>query len=207
MRAAAAAPLGYDSNFGPASCRDNTVHGACRPGGAGADDVPVPDGSISDAAVAAWAAHVAAAGVTRVVSLLDASELKAYATPLSEQYGRLFKRCAHMRNIESRLRADRLPVLRRRHDMVQMSHDPEESRAAHARIMEAFSEAHAAGERVVVHCRGGQSRTGLALASWLVQQHGCSAEAAAAEVERSAAAQKLIRFAKAAKVSAFTGRA
>jgi protein-tyrosine phosphatase len=91
--------------------------------------------------------------------------------------------------------------------MVQMSHDPVESRAAHARIVEAFSDAHAAGERVVVHCRGGQSRTGLALSSWLVHQHACTSEAAAAEVTRSAAVQKLIRFAKAAKVSAFTGKA
>ncbi len=90
--------------------------------------------------------------------------------------------------------------------MVRMSHDPAESRAAHAKLIAALRDADAAGEAVVLHCRGGQSRTGLALSAWLVDKHGLSAEAAAAEVERAAAAQKLIRFSKAAKVSAFTGK-
>jgi protein-tyrosine phosphatase len=91
--------------------------------------------------------------------------------------------------------------------MVRMSHDPVESAAAHATLVGAFAAAHAAGERVVVHCRGGQSRTGLALGAWLQAQHGVSAEAAAAEVMRAAGEQKLIRFAKAAKITSFTGKA
>jgi protein-tyrosine phosphatase len=91
--------------------------------------------------------------------------------------------------------------------MVRMSHDPAESRAAHATLVGAFAAAHAAGEKVVVHCRGGQSRTGLALGAWLVAQHGLSAADAAAEVERAAAAASLIRFAKAAKITTFTGAA
>lgn len=79
--------------------------------------------------------------------------------------------------------------------------------AAHATIVAAFSEARASGEKVVVHCRGGQSRTGLALASWLVAEHGLSAADAAAEVQRAAAEQRLVRFAKAEKVAKFTGKA
>ena len=94
-----------------------------------------------------------------------------------------------------------------RHDLVRMSHDPEESRAAHAKLLDAFNDAQRAGERVVVHCRGGQSRTGLALSAWLVAQHKLSAADAAAEVERAAAEQKLVRFAKASKITAFTGAA
>jgi protein-tyrosine phosphatase len=91
--------------------------------------------------------------------------------------------------------------------MVRMSHDPAESAAAHAALVGAFADAHAAGERVVVHCRGGQSRTGLALGAWLVAQHGVSADEAAAEVMRAAGEQRLIRFAKGAKIATFTGKA
>jgi ADP-ribosyl-[dinitrogen reductase] hydrolase len=91
--------------------------------------------------------------------------------------------------------------------MVRMSHDPEGAAVAHAAIVAAFSEAHAAGERVVVHCRGGQSRTGLALSTWLVAHHGLSAAAAAAEVQRAAGDAGLVRFADAAKVARFTGSA
>ena len=90
---AASSPLGYDLNFGPASSLDTVVYGSVRPGGAGVEEV-TPAGSISDAAVAAWAAEMKAQGITRVVSLLDATELTAYASPLKEQYGRHFKRCA-----------------------------------------------------------------------------------------------------------------
>ena len=88
--------------------------------------------------------------------------------------------------------------------MVSMS--PENAAAAHAALVAAFTAARDAGERVVVHCRGGQSRTGLALSSWLVAAHGLSAADAAAEVERAAKAQGLVRFAKAEKVAKFTGK-
>ena len=92
MRACAAS-LAEQYNFGAASSRDTTVFGACRPGGAGGDE-QTPAGSLGDAAVAEWAAAMKAQGITRVVSLLDDVELTAYATPLHEQYGRLFTRCA-----------------------------------------------------------------------------------------------------------------
>jgi protein-tyrosine phosphatase len=86
-----------------------------------------------------------------------------------------------------------------------MSHDPAESAVAHARILEAFHSAHTAGEKVVVHCRGGQSRTGLALSSWLVAHHGLSAHEAAEEVLAQAQAAQVVRFADAKKIAAFTG--
>jgi hypothetical protein len=94
VAAASLPPLGYDTNFGAASSLDATVYGACRPGGPGEDGVDTPPGSLTDTEVSAWAAHMAAAGITRVVSLLDDGELRAYATPLEVQYGKLFKRCA-----------------------------------------------------------------------------------------------------------------
>ena len=86
--------------------------------------------------------------------------------------------------------------------MVRMSGDPA---AAQAALLAAFGDAAAAGERVVVHCRGGQSRTGLALATWLVARHGLSADAAAAEVLAGAAAAGVVRYANADKVAKFTG--
>jgi hypothetical protein len=92
MAASASSPLGYDLNFGAASSLDGVVYGAVRPGGAGGEEV-TPAGSIPDADVSAWAAHMQAQGITRVVSLLDPSELTAYASPLGDQYGRLFTRC------------------------------------------------------------------------------------------------------------------
>ena len=91
---------------------------------------------------------------------------------------------------------------RRRHDLVRMSQDPAAARAA---LLAAFADAHASGERVVVHCRGGQSRTGLALATWLVGHHGLGAAQAAEEVLRGAAAAGVVRFANADKVAKFTG--
>ena len=87
---ASASPVGDSAlNFGPASTLDDTVYGACRPGGAPEGGVRIPD-----AEVAAWAAAVSARGVTRVVSLLDDAELASYDTPLPEQYKAHFKRCA-----------------------------------------------------------------------------------------------------------------
>ena len=96
---------------------------------------------------------------------------------------------------------------RRRHDLVRMSHDPEGATAARTALLAAFADAHASGERVVVHCRGGQSRTGLALATWLVGHHGLSAAQAAEEVLRGATAAGVVRFASADKVAKFTGAA
>lgn len=90
---AMASTVSYDLNFGPGSRLDSTVFGACRPGGAGEEESTAP-GSIPDEAVSAWAAAVKEKGVSRVVSLLDATELAAYQTPLEQQYAKLFTRCA-----------------------------------------------------------------------------------------------------------------
>lgn len=40
---------------------------------------------------------------------------------------------------------------------------------AHSKAMDFLEAADAAGEKVVLHCAGGQGRTGLILASWLVR--------------------------------------
>jgi hypothetical protein len=88
-----ASTVSYDLNFGAGSRLDSTVFGACRPGGAGEEE-PTAPGSIPDEAVSAWAAAVKEKGVSRVVSLLDTTELSAYQTPLEQQYAKLFTRCA-----------------------------------------------------------------------------------------------------------------
>lgn len=88
---------------------------------------------------------------------------------------------------------------------MRMSHDPEGAAVARAALLAAFADAHACGERVVVHCRGGQSRTGLALATWMVAHHGLSAAQAAEEVKRGAEAAGVVRFTSAEKVAKFMG--
>ena len=70
---------------------------------------------------------------------------------------------------------------------------------AKARLVGALRDARDAGEKVVVHCKLGQQRTGLALAAWLAEGHGLSAEEASARVEaaaREAGAEREVDVAK-----------
>ncbi len=77
---------------------------------------------------------------------------------------------------------------------------------AHEKLVCALRDAHDAGEKVVVHCKLGQARTGLALAAWLQAQHGLSPEQAAAEVAQAAAEQHLVRSADVDKLKALSGK-
>eukprot|EP00873_Tetraselmis_striata_P027461 jgi/Tetstr1/447725/TSEL_000302.t1 len=52
----------------------------------------------------------------------------------------------------------------------------------YSRQWTSWKAADAAGEKVVLHCAGGQGRTGLILASWLVKKYGMSPDQAVAEM-------------------------
>lgn len=75
-----------DINFAPASSRDNTVYGACKPGGG--------SGAVDAGVVESWAEAVKKEGVTRVVSLLEERETQQLGTSLKDQYAKHFKKCA-----------------------------------------------------------------------------------------------------------------
>lgn len=84
---ASSSGVDYPLNFGQASSRDPTVYGVVRPGGQQAE------GPFGSAVVDDWAKQLKAKGVTRVISLLDDSELSPYEEPLGELYDKHFKRC------------------------------------------------------------------------------------------------------------------
>jgi ADP-ribosyl-[dinitrogen reductase] hydrolase len=51
-----------------------------------------------------------------------------------------------------------------------------------ADVLDDLTALHAEGHRVLVHCHGGASRTGLVLRGWLVREQGMSVEEATAHV-------------------------
>jgi ADP-ribosyl-[dinitrogen reductase] hydrolase len=51
-----------------------------------------------------------------------------------------------------------------------------------ADVLDDLAALHAEGHRVLVHCHGGASRTGLVLRGWLVREEGMSVEEATAHV-------------------------
>ena len=51
-----------------------------------------------------------------------------------------------------------------------------------ADVLDDLSALHAEGHRVLVHCPGGASRTGLVLRGWLVREQGMSVDEATAHV-------------------------
>lgn len=91
-----------------------------------------------------------------------------------------------------------------RHDLItSIPDDTVGSAEAFAKIVEAFRDAERAGERVAVHCRGGEGRTGNAIAAWLIARHGMSPAEAEAEVLSHAAAEGAARRCKASKLQPF----
>lgn len=242
---ASAGSVEYPLNFGQASSRDSIVYGVVRPGGSQAE------GPFGPSVVDDWAAEMKAKGVSRVISLLDDSELGLYEKPLGELYSKHFKRCAprsgrlHESGVSTdkgisgnkRRRSDRppgsqtvcavrhrpsvasqrsthtsfpvslthqLPVGFCRHDLINnIPDDTVGSAQTYAKIVEALRDAEAAGENVVVHCRGGEGRTGNVFAAWLIARHGMSPEEAEKEVLSHATAVGATRRCKAAKLQPF----
>ncbi|KAG2426003.1 hypothetical protein HXX76_013374 [Chlamydomonas incerta] len=164
-------------NFGRASAHDDIVFGAARPGAA-SQRCFNPDDKVTVPEVEEWAAFMSGHGVTRVVSLLSQSEVGTYVQPPTDTLATLFKRAVLV--------------------------DAKAPGAADQLVAE-LKAAVDAGEKVVVHCWGGGGRTGMALAAWLVRQHGLTPEAAAEQVESYAKGQGASRRADVAQLRAFLG--
>ena len=140
----------------------NFHFGSARSGERTAYGARTPDASA--ASILEWSDFMRARGVTRVCCLLDAGQLAGFPVNLEAEYKRLFGAA----NVLMESIADH--HLCSRH-------------ALSARILPFLSAADAAGERAVIHCWGGNGRTGHVLAAWLVAARGLSPMEAIAAVE------------------------
>jgi len=121
-----------------------------------------PDASL--AGILEWTDFMRARGVSRVCCLLDAGQLGGFPVNLEAEYKRLFgATCVLMEPIadyhlcsRQALRGNILPFLRT---------------------------ADSGSERAVIHCWGGNGRTGHVLAAWLVAARGRSPLEAITTVE------------------------
>jgi len=142
---------------------DSNFHfGPARSGERTAYGARTPDAS--PASIVQWAAFMRAHGITRVCCLLDAGQLADFPVNLADEYKRLFgATCVLMEPI-----AD---------------HHLCSPQALRRNILPFLSTADAGGERVVIHCWGGNGRTGHVLAAWLVAARGLSPMSALEAVE------------------------
>jgi len=144
---------------------DSNFHfGPARSGEVTAYGARTPEGSF--ASIVEWADFMRAQGVTRVCCLLDAGQLAGFPVNLEAEYKKLFgETCVLMEPI-----AD---------------HHLCSQQALRERILPFLRTADSAGERVVIHCWGGNGRTGHVLAAWLVAARGLSPVDAMTAVEAS----------------------
>ena len=142
---------------------DSNFHfGPARSGEVTAYGARAPDASLTS--IFEWADFMRAQGITRVCCLLDAGQLAGFPVNLEGEYKRLFDAtCVLMEPIADHhlcspqtLRGNILPFLRT---------------------------ADTGGERAVIHCWGGNGRTGHVLAAWLVAARGLSPMEAIEAVE------------------------
>jgi protein-tyrosine phosphatase len=111
-----------------------------------------------------WAEFMRCQGVTRVCCLLDAGQLAGFPVNLEAEYKRLFgANCVLMEPIADHHLCPR--------------------KALSVNILPFLSTADTSGERAVIHCWGGNGRTGHVLAAWLVAARGLSPIEAIVAVE------------------------
>ena len=102
-----------------------------------------------------WADFMRSQGVTRVCCLLDAGQLAGFPVNLEAEYTRRFgATCVLMEPIADHHLCSR--------------------QALRGNILPFLSTADTGGERAVIHCWGGNGRTGHVLAAWLVAARGLS---------------------------------
>ena len=111
-----------------------------------------------------WADFMRAQGISRVCCLLDAGQLAAYPVDLETEYRRLFGAAS---------------VLMEPID----DHHLCSRQALTQNILPFLRSADTSRERAVIHCWGGNGRTGHVLAAWLVAARGLSPEQAMEAVE------------------------
>ena len=142
---------------------DSVFHfGPARSGERTAYGAQTPDASLEG--ILEWANFMGSRGVTRVCCLLDERQLAGFPVNLEAEYGRFFGAdhvlmepvADHHLCTEEVLKRKILPFLRMADEN---------------------------SERVVVHCWGGNGRTGHVLAAWLVAARGLSPTEAIEAVE------------------------
>lgn len=142
---------------------DSTFHfGPARSGEGTAYGARTPDASPTS--IFEWADFMRAQGVTRVCCLLDAGQLAGFPVDLEAEYKRLF----------GPTRVLMEPIA---------DHHLCSRRALRGNILPFLRTADMGGERAVVHCWGGNGRTGHVLAAWLVAARGLSPKDAIEAVE------------------------
>ena len=142
---------------------DSTFHfGPARIGERTAYGARTPDAS--PASIFQWADFMHAQGITRVCCLLDAGQLAGFPVNLEAEYKRLFgATCVLMEPIADHHLCSR--------------------QALKGNILPFLSTADTGSERAVIHCWGGNGRTGHVLAAWLVAARGLSPMEAIEAVE------------------------
>jgi len=144
---------------------DSSFHfGPARSGERTAYGARMPDAS--PAGIVEWADFMRAQGVTRVCCLLDAMQLGALQVNLEVEYKRLF----------GATRVLMEPIA---------DHHLCTRQALRGNILPFLRTADARGERAVIHCWGGNGRTGHVLAAWLVAARGLSPREAVEAVEET----------------------
>jgi protein-tyrosine phosphatase len=140
----------------------NFHFGPARSGEVTAFGARTPDASLPG--ILEWADYMRAQGVTRVCCLLDAWQLAGFPVNLEAEYKRLFgAACVLMEPIADHHLCSR--------------------HALRGSILPFLSAADTGSERAVIHCWGGNGRTGHVLAAWLVAARGLSPVEALKAVE------------------------
>jgi len=167
-------------NFAPVSDREGElVYGAERPG-TGLKEFDAPD-SITPEAVAEWASYMKGQGVQHVLCLLNDKEFGHYQAP--GYVGGLVKAGFEEAKIT---KADMF------------------SPGAADKAAAAFAAAKASGEKLVAHCAGGEGRTGIVLAQYMMSADpSLDAQTAIDKVVGCAAAKGAIRKGAGPKIEKF----
>ena len=147
------------------SVMDSNFHfGPAQSGEVTAYGARTPDASV--ASIVEWADFMRAQSVTRVCCLLDARQLAGFPVNLEAEYKRLFgATCVLMEPIADHHLCSR--------------------QALRGNILPFLRTAASGSERAVIHCWGGNGRTGHVLAAWLVAARGLSPVEAITAVEAS----------------------
>jgi protein-tyrosine phosphatase len=142
---------------------NSTFHfGPARSGEQTVYGARTPDASLDS--ILEWANFIRGRGVTRVCCLLDDEQLAGFPVNLEAEYNKLFG--------ASRILME--PVA---------DHHLCSEQALKEIILPFLRTADTNGERVVIHCWGGNGRTGHLLAAWLVAARGLPPMAAIEAVE------------------------
>ncbi|EKX34737.1 hypothetical protein GUITHDRAFT_155640 [Guillardia theta CCMP2712] len=149
-------------NFGASSEREGeTIHGSERPGSS--EDLNKP-GAIGMEMVEQWAKFMSEQGIKNILCLLNEEEHTFFQSPGYKQSV-----------VQAGFEANKIHLV----DVYKEGSADE--------IEKVLKEAKNAGEKLVVHCSGGEGRTGLVLAYWLTLDCGLDAAAACEQTVKTAA--------------------